>query len=141
MKPQIPTPTGELTAFRQLLSPTPRGARLARRLTVHQVDAWGFPQGSDASEAAAHIVAEFAANAVTHGRVSGRDFELRLLRREPDTLRIEVADARGDLLPRSQPDGAEAESGRGLWLVEAFATAWGVTEREVGKTVWAELTV
>lgn len=141
MKPQISTPTGELTAFRQLLSATPRGARLARRLAVHQLDTWGFPHGSDVSDAAAHIVAELAANAITHGRVAGRDFELRLTRREPNTLRIEVADARSDRLPRREPPEGDAESGRGLCLVAALAAAWGVIEREVGKTVWAELKV
>ncbi|MEU5580429.1 ATP-binding protein [Streptomyces huasconensis] len=141
MNQRISTPTGEFTAFRQLLSATPRGARLARRLALHQLDAWGFPHGGDVSDAAALIVAELAANAITHGRVAGRDFELRLTRREPNTLRIEVADARGDRLPRCRSGGAEDDAGRGLCLVAALATAWGVTERKVGKAVWAELAV
>ncbi|AXE78498.1 hypothetical protein C5746_17950 [Streptomyces atratus] len=34
---------------------------------------------------------------------------------------------------------ADAESGYGLHLVEALATSWGITDRVVGKTVWAEL--
>ncbi|QUI33241.1 ATP-binding protein [Streptomyces alfalfae] len=139
MNQQISTPATTLTVFRQLLSATPRGARLARRLAVYQLDAWGYPHGSDVSEAAAHIVAELAANAVTHGRVPGRDFELRLIRREPDTLRVEVADARGGPEPRAKPLDPQAESGHGLRLVEALATRWGVAERAVGKTVWAEV--
>jgi hypothetical protein len=36
------------------------------------------PPGSDASDAVAVIVTERAVNAVTHGRVPGRDVELRL---------------------------------------------------------------
>ncbi|GHB65290.1 hypothetical protein GCM10010397_39090 [Streptomyces spinoverrucosus] len=39
------------------------------------------------------IVAELAANAVTHGRAPGRDFELRLSL-VPGRVRIEVTDTR-----------------------------------------------
>jgi hypothetical protein len=34
-----------------------------------------------------------------------------------------------------------AEHGRGLLLVEAMSTAWGVVKADVGKTVWAEFSV
>lgn len=53
----------------QRLSSTPRGARLARRLAVAQMESWGIPYTSGPAEAVALIVAELAANAVTHGRV------------------------------------------------------------------------
>lgn len=45
---------------------------------MQRLDDWGIPYGTDPSDGAAAIVAELAANAVTHGRVPGRDFELRL---------------------------------------------------------------
>ena len=123
--------------FTQRFTATRRGARLARRLAVQQLDAWGYGYGTQTSETVAHIVAELAANAATHGRVPGRDFELRLLLRESGALRIEVSDTRTERLP-SQPDpGPDAESGRGLFLVAALADAWGVTPHPVGKTVWA----
>ncbi len=130
--------------FTQRFSSTPRGARLARRLALHQLDAWGVPHGSEASDTAALLVAELAANAVTHGRVPGRDFEVtvKFLGR---TVRIEVSDTRGELRPPS-PDaprlalGPLAETGRGLLLVEALADRWEVLDRlPVGKTVAAEL--
>lgn len=137
MESQISTPQMQ---FAQRLSSTRRGARLARRLVTHQLDVWGIPHGSDLSDAAAHITAELAANAVTHGHVPGRDFELRLTYAESAaTLRIEVSDARGDRVPELRPPAPEVETGRGLCLVEAVAATWGVTERRVGKTVWAEL--
>ncbi|MFE9772251.1 ATP-binding protein [Streptomyces sp. NPDC005931] len=140
MNSRITTPTGELA---QRLSPTPRGARLARRLTAHQLDAWGFPHGSEPNDTAQHVVGELAANAVTHGRVPGRDFEIRLRLLLPDaTLRIEVSDARGDRLPVPGDVGdTYGEGGRGLRLVAALSRAWGVADRDVGKTVWAELTL
>ncbi|MBK6018863.1 ATP-binding protein [Streptomyces sp. MBT53] len=131
----VSAPSAELA---QRLSATPRGARLARRLTGQQLATWGYPHDGDPNDTAQHLVAELAANAVTHGRVPGRDFELRLRLLPEDTLRIEVSDARGDRGPRDvkDPDG---EGGRGLILVTLLADTWGVTERGVGKTVWAEL--
>ncbi|MEU6015823.1 ATP-binding protein [Streptomyces sp. NPDC047515] len=130
--------------FVQRFSSTPRGARLARRLVLHQLDAWGVPHGSEASDTAALLVAELATNAVTHGRVPGRDFEVtaEILGR---TLRIAVSDTRGELRPPAP--GAPrpsmpplAETGRGLLLVEALADRWDVLDRmPVGKTVVAEL--
>ncbi|MFF7359573.1 ATP-binding protein [Streptomyces sp. NPDC008125] len=135
-------------ALVQRFSSTPRGARLARRLVVHQLDVWGVPYGSDASDTAAQLVAELTANAVTHGHVPGRDFEIAVdITTESGgrTLRIAVSDARGELRPPA-PDmpppfiPRPAESGRGLLLVKALADRWDVVDRpSVGKTVVAEL--
>lgn len=122
--------------FTLQLSPTPRGARLARLLATEQLRSWGLPWNR-----ASQVVAELAANAITHGRVPGRDFRLTLYV-VADTLRIEVADARGDHLPEPRHPAAEGESGRGLLLVAAFADRWGVAPGpHPRKTVWAELTV
>ncbi|MBM9619684.1 ATP-binding protein [Streptomyces zhihengii] len=118
-----------------MLSATRRGARLARRLTVAHLADWGRPHG-----AAEQIVAEFAANAVTHGLVPGRDFRLGLTLRADGSVRVEVTDARGDRLPVAAVPGAGAESGRGLLLVAALADRWGVTPGPVPcKTVWAAI--
>ncbi|MFD7610468.1 ATP-binding protein [Streptomyces sp. NPDC059828] len=136
MKTEIPTLKDEFT---QRLSSTGRGARLARHLAVHRFDAWGIPYGSELSDNAAQIVAELAANAVTHGRVAGRDFELRLLLGS-GVLRIEVSDTRGERAPAmATQSAADAETGRGLLLVDALASDWGTTQRVIGKTVWAVL--
>ncbi|GGS47188.1 ATP-binding protein [Streptomyces violaceus] len=128
--------------FSQRLSATPRGARLARRLAAAQLHDWGIPHGTDASDAVALIVAELAANAVTHGRVPGRDFELRLIR-VTGGVRIEVSDTRAELtLPGSSGVRAPKpldEHGRGLLLVDALADRWEVVRREPGKTVRAEV--
>lgn len=125
--------------FSVLLSPTPRGARLARLLAVEWLRTRDLPPR--VTEAAEHVVAELAANAATHGRVAGRSFRLALLA-HADVLRIEVTDTRDDALPnrRRQLDLPDAESGRGLLLVDALADRWGVGLGPVPrKTVWAEL--
>ncbi|WP_307076487.1 ATP-binding protein [Streptomyces canus] len=126
--------TAVIRNFSILLSPTPRGARLARLLAVEQLREWGMPL-----HPAEHIVAELAANASTHGRVPGRDFRLTLYV-VGVTLRIEVTDTRGDRLPRTELPAPDAESGRGLVLVDALADRWGVAPGpRPRKTVWAEI--
>ncbi|CAL9400105.1 hypothetical protein SUDANB145_01446 [Streptomyces sp. enrichment culture] len=135
MKSQIST-----RKFTQLLSATPRGARLARLLTTQQLSEWGWPPSCPVSEDAALVVAELAANAVTHARVAGRCFRLSLTVDAPETLRVEVADPRGDRpLPSLGTSlDATAESGRGLLLVAALADRWGTAPYPPsGKTVWA----
>nr|WP_078962600.1 ATP-binding protein [Streptomyces sp. TP-A0875] len=122
--------------FSVRLSPTPRGARLARLLATERFRPWGLPP-----DPARLLVAELANNAAAHGRVPGRDFRL-VLHVVGDTLRIEVTDTRGEALPGPRTPAPGAESGRGLLLVEALADRWGVTEgRFPRKTVWAELRV
>ncbi|MFJ1731261.1 ATP-binding protein [Streptomyces sp. NPDC088254] len=129
-------PDRPIRNFSVLLSPTPRGARLARLLATEQLRTWGLPL-----DPAALIVAELANNAATHGRVPGRSFQL-LLYVVGETLRIEVTDTRGDQLPHPQPQPStpDSEAGRGLALVTALADRWGVAPGlPPRKTVWAEL--
>ncbi|GAA3804711.1 ATP-binding protein [Streptomyces coacervatus] len=129
--PQLDNPIRNFTV---LLSPTPRGARLARLLTAEQLRTWELPL-----EKATQIVAELAANAATHGRVQGRDFRLTLYV-VADTLRIEVTDTRADTLPHLTQGDPDAESGRGLLLVNALADRWGVAAGPYPrKTIWAEV--
>ncbi|MFE9092828.1 ATP-binding protein [Streptomyces sp. NPDC007264] len=123
---QLLSPTAH---FSVLLSPTPRGARLARLLATDWMRTRDLP----------HRVAELSVNAATHARLPGRDFRLALLHCRA-ALRIEVTDTRGDDLPHRRRPAPDAESGRGLLLVEALADRWGVKLGPVPrKTVWAEL--
>jgi anti-sigma regulatory factor (Ser/Thr protein kinase) len=122
------------------LSATRCGARLARHLAVRQLRVWGLPYDGPVADSVAAVVAELAANAVTHGRVPGRDFELGLAL-GPETVRIAVSDTRTERRPPEPGEvvapGTDAEGGRGLMLVQALAQAWGVAPRLPGKTVWA----
>ncbi|MFJ5676931.1 ATP-binding protein [Streptomyces sp. NPDC093097] len=148
--------------FAMRFTSTPRGARLARRLTSHRLDEWGYPYDTELNESVSVIVGELAANAVRHGHVPGRDFALRLTvsaaavaEAEGGTLRfrVEVSDTRSERMPAVTSDGGAgagaegggrlAEDGRGLLIVACLADSWGVAHRPggPGKTVWAELAV
>ncbi|RKN09622.1 ATP-binding protein [Streptomyces radicis] len=85
------------------------------------------------------IVSELVTNAIVHGKTAqGREvvltFDLSPLR-----LRVEVRDS-SDGYPTRPAGGAsdDSETGRGLDVVEALTSKWGVTERVIGKIVWAE---
>lgn len=126
------------------LSSTARGARLARRLVGQQLAAWGIPYDSGTSRAVALVTAELASNAVTHGRLPGRDFRLALLLLpERGVVRVEVTDTRPERLPcdpAAGPAAPDAPSGRGLLLVAAYAERWGCEVRDAyTKTVWGEV--
>ncbi|MBD0707190.1 MULTISPECIES: ATP-binding protein [unclassified Streptomyces] len=131
MNSETATPTGEFTLR---LSPTRRGARLARLFTANQLADWGVT--GLAAESVELVMAELASNAARHGRVTGRDFEVRM-RQGADHVRVEVSDARGEKRP--SPNADPDEGGYGLLLVAALSTSWGVRDREVGKTVWADV--
>ncbi|EFE68743.1 regulatory protein [Streptomyces viridosporus ATCC 14672] len=139
-------PAAHAEEFSMCFTSTPRGARLARRLASHRLDAWGFPYASEVNGTVTLVVAELAANAVIHGRVPGRDFRLDLtLSAARDLVRVEVTDTRDDRpLPARPrlPQDPGAETGRGLWLVSCLVSRMCVAPREdggPGKTVRAEL--
>jgi anti-sigma regulatory factor (Ser/Thr protein kinase) len=139
----VPTDaTARHLAFAMQFTSSPRGAQLARRVTVTRLAEWGYPPLSDVSCTVSLLVAELAANAVRHGHVRGRDFHLRLTAdQETSLIRIEVSDAR-DHEPPWHPacPSADAESGRGLLLVAVLSSRWGTSPRDpIGKTVWAEV--
>jgi DNA-binding NarL/FixJ family response regulator len=114
----------------------PREARAVVRDLLHR---WGF---RDLVDEATVVVSELVANAVEHaGSVC-----TVLVERAEGSIRIEVRDEgpRADL-PGATPGTApgpvsrDAERGRGLMIVSALATEWGVDATERSKSVWVEL--
>jgi DNA-binding NarL/FixJ family response regulator len=103
----------------------------ARRFVRRQVEQWHVGTVHDE---ASLVVTELAANAVDHARSS---FHVHLVLTHA-ALRIEVRD-RGTGTPEPQTIGRSQERGRGLHLVSALATSWGVEDARGGKVVWAEL--
>jgi anti-sigma regulatory factor (Ser/Thr protein kinase) len=80
------------------------------------------------------IATELATNAVIHGH---SPFTLTIAL-EDAYVRIAVED-RSTALPERRDAGPTAKSGRGLTLVRALSSRWGVDTGAHGKTVWAEL--
>jgi anti-sigma regulatory factor (Ser/Thr protein kinase) len=87
---------------------------------------------------AALVASELATNAVLHARSS---FSITIAA-EDGWVRLAVQDD-SPVVPRrrggSGPATAAA-SGRGLHLVDALTTSWGVQPTDKGKVVWADLT-
>lgn len=81
------------------------------------------------------VASELATNAITH---ADSGYRLRLSLNDSG-LRVDVIDS-GDGTPEPQPPSWTAEHGRGLLLVDALTTAWGLeVVPDGGKLVWAEL--
>lgn len=88
----------------------------------------------DLATTAALLVSELAANAVLYG---AGPFEVSVQRSEQGA-RVGVTDG-GSGEPTPQHPSDTAEHGRGLQLVGALASAWGVQRDTANKTVWFEL--
>ena len=107
-------------------------AALARRFVTDTLFDWSL---EPLTEAALIVANELAANAVTHA-----DSPFRIqLSLNPSTLRIDVVDF-GAGTPEPMPPSTSSEHGRGLLLIDALTTAWGIDRAATaGKVVWAEL--
>jgi anti-sigma regulatory factor (Ser/Thr protein kinase) len=117
-----------------LLRPEPESAAEARRVARAVCDEARL--GPATCESAVLLTSEAVTNAIVHGRS-----EVRLVVSVADrTIRVEVGDDNSRLPVRRPPD-AGALDGRGLALLEAMATRWGVAALDVGKVVWFELAV
>lgn len=114
-----------------MLPATPASAKRARDLSIECCRAW---EVEVLSGDVALVVTELVANAVRH---AGTDVWVRLVPLARG-LRLEVADASVRPL-RTRPHAQDAEGGRGLVLVDALATRYGVEADAHGKRVWAEL--
>jgi anti-sigma regulatory factor (Ser/Thr protein kinase) len=102
----------------------------SRRAVATQLRAWDVP-----SRVVADLVlltSEIVTNSLRHAR---GPYELRLRRIDGEVV-VEVGDATAQRPRRRRVDG-DAESGRGLTIVEAVADSWGSRSTAEGKVVWA----
>ena len=98
-----------------------------------------LPDGAfvdDVAGVAQLLVTELVTNAVRHSDLTVV-LEAELAER---VLRVEVSDT-SHRMPVLRQAGGGDTSGRGLFLVETMARAWGVRLTDTGKTVWFELDV
>lgn len=120
--------TPRLARHDQPFAPEPESAMAARRfvrdcLAEHAI----------ASYTAELIVSELMANVIQHART-----ELTVVVRVGTTLRLEVHDG-SSIIPAMRQAADDAESGRGLFIIEAIALDWGVETTADGKCVWVEI--
>ncbi|MET8003769.1 ATP-binding protein [Nonomuraea glycinis] len=88
------------------------------------------------------LATELAANAIKHsisGRWSKGSFRVRMWL-GAEQVRVEVMDQGWWSGPRLRNNPDET-SGRGLHILTAVATQWGVERRWLGRTVWFELPI
>lgn len=109
----------------------PVAARDARHLVRDLLAQWSL---DDLMDDAGLVVTELVANAIEH---AASECQLSISRYD-DGVRIEVHDA-GSGTPEPQPVSETAEDGRGLLIVGALSSAWGIDDEPHGKTVWVEL--
>src|SRR6266487_1789634 len=102
------------------LVPALRAPRAARAFVAETLTAWNVQ--ADKVEAAQLVVSEL----VTNGAVL-----------------VQVSDGGpGEPERRPHPDPRTGQTGRGVWLVDAFAERWGTEMHgRDGKTVWCELSI
>lgn len=109
----------------------------SRAFVREALTAWGVAR--ERLDDVVLCVSEMATNALLHGVPPGRGYRVMVWLDHDGLLRVEVHDSGGGA-PRVARVDDDAESGRGLVLVDALADKWGVGERNPGKVVWAEFT-
>ncbi|MEV0647660.1 SpoIIE family protein phosphatase [Phytomonospora sp. NPDC050363] len=124
-----------VNARRRLRLPADHQSPAAARALVREVlvEA-GF---TDLLDEAMLLTTELSTNGVVH---AGTDLDVEVTA-DDDGVTVTVTDFRGGPLEplSTEPPDEMAEHGRGLLLVDRFATAWGTTHDATGKGVWFRL--
>jgi anti-sigma regulatory factor (Ser/Thr protein kinase) len=107
--------------------------RLARSFISQTLTEWHCDHVVDA---ATLLVSELATNAVLHART---DMTVATTL-DDHKLRVEVWD-HNPLAPFVRAHQPQDLTGRGMAMVEGFASAWGAEVRQDGKCVWFEMDV
>ncbi|MFG2845729.1 ATP-binding protein [Kitasatospora sp. NPDC048296] len=135
--------TDVLTRTEPLVRPTmaelpyePRSASAARRLVRGALTDWELDHLVDDAEL---IVTELVSNAAKTGCLTAMRVGIsRVTNRAGQAVRISVRDGSRSL-PVMVGAAHDAESGRGLALVDRLAVVWGVDLDPHGKTTWADI--
>ncbi|EPJ36344.1 hypothetical protein STAFG_6575 [Streptomyces afghaniensis 772] len=104
----------------------------ARRALRELLGQWGRTARADVAEL---LTSELVTNAIVH-----TDHDAVLTATVgPRGLRVEVRDFVARRPRLRVPVADDGTNGRGLFLVQSLADAWGVRPHGVGKAVWFEL--
>jgi anti-sigma regulatory factor (Ser/Thr protein kinase) len=116
---------------------TSRAVSDARRRVVATLRSWGLPSDSEVLDSVELATSELVTNAVNHAGAEPIAVRIRL---RGEVLRVDVRDSSGRL-PKPRPPAVTDENGRGLLIVAALASRYGVEATPVGKRCWAEFPV
>ncbi|HET8661289.1 MAG TPA: ATP-binding protein [Micromonosporaceae bacterium] len=125
--------TSDTGRVRERFPPKPQSLAAVRALAAAACARWRVPERPTSLVQA--VLTELVGNAVRH---AGTPIEV-VLRCTAYYVHVAVHD--GDRRPARLcgPETPDAESGRGLLLVDAFCAAWGCTPTRDGKAVWATI--
>ncbi|MFD9435240.1 ATP-binding protein [Streptomyces sp. NPDC060002] len=112
----------------------PREVAALRRIMRLHLGIWGLPEVIDDAQL---CMSELVSNVITH--VGPGTPATLAVSMSGVHLRIEVHDPDARALPTLLDANAEAESGRGMALVDAIADRWGVQLHADKKVTWCEL--
>ena len=116
------------------LPATLTSVRRARRFVSQHCGSFGMTE--DGCQEVLLLTSELVTNAILHGRSEVRievacvDFHVRVT--------VHDENSRKPVMVAEDPDALD---GRGIALVAALSSAWGVDEEPSGKSVWFELPV
>lgn len=109
---------------------------IALDLDLHGVD-------DDVIQDVALVATELVGNAVRHGTTcsDAQSAWTVAWSISPDEIVISVEDPNEAAMPVMRHAAPDAPNGRGLAIVTALASEWGVEPTECGKRVWAKVRV
>ncbi|MEU1351763.1 SpoIIE family protein phosphatase [Streptomyces sp. NPDC005776] len=112
----------------------PEGLSDARTIVRQALTDWNMAELADDAEL---VTGELLVNVLLHTE-GGAVLTLEVLPEPVRRIRLSVQD-RSSAWPRRRTPGETATSGRGLLLLDAVTTRWGIEPRGEGKAVWCEI--
>lgn len=113
----------------------PSSVRLAREFVAHHLRCWGIDK--ELVHSGEIVTSELVTNIVRIAE--GAPVSIAVSHNNGSPL-VECWDPLEDVLPRARDAAPEDETGRGLHLIAALATRWGVAPHAGGgKTIWVIL--
>ena len=114
---------------------SPASASVARQRLGALLDTQGVP--ADVVADLVLIVSELIGNAVSHARPLNSGLLQVEWELGPGVIKIAVTDGGAPTLPEALAPTLDAHGGRGLAIVDALASEWGVDRTAAASTVWA----
>jgi anti-sigma regulatory factor (Ser/Thr protein kinase) len=118
----------------------PASAAVVRHEIALDLDLHGVDE--DALHDVTVVATELVGNAIRHGNANPDDPSAWTVAWSigPDEILISVEDP-NDAVPVVRHAAPDAPSGRGLAIVSALSSEWGVDPMETGKRVWAKVRI